>query len=132
LEAWDKARVENLYISPKQVTAAAAKLTAEVEVFANEKGSATIVVDNLTGKNIAAQRTVSLIPGSNRVSFDFVINRPSLWWPNGLGAHPLYTFRARLIINGRTSEALIHKGHYRSIYEASGVFASKRYCGLYW
>jgi beta-mannosidase len=115
LEAWDKARVENLYISPKQVTAAAAKLTAEVEVVANESGSATIVVDNLTGKNIAAQRTVSLTPGSNRVSFAFVINRPSLWWPNGLGAHPLYTFRARLIVNGRTIDQRTTRTGLRSL-----------------
>src|SRR5467141_2952262 len=48
LEAWDKARVDDLHILPKQVTAAAARLMAEVEVVANSNGSATIVVDNLS------------------------------------------------------------------------------------
>src|SRR6266545_3484303 len=95
LEAWDKARLEDLHILPKQVTAAAANLTAEVEVVASSNGSATIVVDNLTDKSIAARRDVNLTPGSNRISLDFVIARPALWWPNGLGAHPLYTFKAR-------------------------------------
>jgi beta-mannosidase len=100
LEAWDKARVEDLHILPKQVTAAAASLTAEVEVVANSNASATIILDNLTDKNVAAKREVNLAPGSNRVALDFVVARPALWWPNGLGAHPLYTFKARLLING--------------------------------
>ena len=101
LESWDKARVENLYILPRQVTAAAATLRAEVEVVANSQANATIVIDNLTDKSIAAKREVNLAPGSNRVALDFVITRPALWWPNGLGAHPLYSFKARLLINGK-------------------------------
>ena len=36
LEAWDKARVEDLHILQKQVTAEAARLTAEVEVVASD------------------------------------------------------------------------------------------------
>ena len=60
LEAWDKARVEDLHILPKQVTAAAANLTAEVEVVADRNASATIIVDNLTDKSIAAKREVNL------------------------------------------------------------------------
>src|SRR6266550_3927827 len=101
LEAWDKARIEDLHILPRQVTAAAASLTADVEIVANSNVSATIVMNNLTDKGIAAKREVTLTPGSNRVSFDFVIPHPALWWPNGLGAHPLYTFKARLLINGK-------------------------------
>ena len=27
-----------------------------------------------------------------------------MWWPNGLGAQPLYTFRARSIVKGRTTD----------------------------
>lgn len=115
LEAWAKARVEDLHILPKQVTAAAAKLTAEVEVVANNNGTATIVVDNLTDKSIAAKREVNLAPGSNRISLDFVIVRPALWWPNGLGAHPLYTFKARLLINGKPIDETTTRTGLRSL-----------------
>jgi beta-mannosidase len=101
LEAWDEARVADLHILPKQVTAASARVTAEVEVVADKNVSATIIIDNLTDKRIAAKREVNLTAGSNRVALDFVIARPALWWPNGLGAHPLYAFRARLLINGK-------------------------------
>src|ERR1700682_4362027 len=44
LEAWNNARVDDLHILPKQVTAAAATLTAEVEVVDNRNESDTIRV----------------------------------------------------------------------------------------
>src|SRR6185295_10932669 len=85
LEAWDEARVEDLHILSKQVSAAAARVTAEVEVIANNNVSGEIIIDNLNNKTVAARREVNLIPGPNRVALDFVIARPALWWPNGLG-----------------------------------------------
>jgi beta-mannosidase len=100
LEAWDNARVADLHILPKTIRAGVANLTAEVEVVAGANMDATIVVDNLTDKTVAAQRSVNLTPGANRVELNFTIPHPSLWWPNGLGAHPLYTFQARLMIAG--------------------------------
>jgi beta-mannosidase len=115
LEAWDMARVEDLHILQKQVTVAAARLTAEVEVVANTNASATVVVDNITGKSVAAKRVVSLAPGSNRVALDVVIPRPVLWWPNGLGAHPLYTFKARLLIDGKLIDATTTRTGLRSL-----------------
>jgi beta-mannosidase len=115
LESWEKARVEDVHILPKQATAAAANLTAEVEVVANTEATATIVVDNLTDKSIAAKREVNLAPGSNRVLLDFVIARPALWWPNGLGAHPLYSFKARLLINGKLIDAKTTRTGLRSL-----------------
>jgi beta-mannosidase len=101
LEAWDNARIADLHLLPREIRADVANLTAEVEVVAGANTEATIVVDNLTDKTVAAQRRVSLTPGTNRVAFDFAIPHPALWWPNGLGAHPLYTFKARLLINGK-------------------------------
>ncbi len=115
LEAWNKARVEDLHIAQKQVSAVAAKLTAEVEVVANGSLSATIVVDNSTDKSIAAKRVVTLAPGVNRVTLDFTIARPSLWWPNGLGAHPLYSFKARLLIDGKSIDEETTRTGLRSV-----------------
>ena len=115
LETWDKARVEDLHILPKQVTAAAASLTAEVEVVASSRASATIIVDNVTDESVAAKREVNLAPGSNRVALDFVVARPALWWPNGLGAHPLYTFKARLLINGQPIDETTTRTGLRSL-----------------
>jgi len=111
LEAWDKARVEDLHILPLQVTPTAASLAADLEVVADNDTTATIVVENLRDKTLAAKRQVNLKRGSNRVSLDFVIKDPALWWPNGLGAHPLYTFKTRLLLDGqRIDEASVRTG----------------------
>jgi beta-mannosidase len=101
LEAWDNARVADLHILPKEIRADVANLSAEIEVVADVRTDATIEVDNLTDKSVAAQRRISLTPGSNRVALNITIPHPALWWPNGLGAHPLYTFKAKLLINGK-------------------------------
>jgi beta-mannosidase len=115
LEAWDKARVDDLHIMPRKVTAAAANVTANVEIVAGADANATIIIDNLSDKGVVAQRNVPLTRGSNRVALDFVIPRPALWWPNGLGAHPIYTFKARLVIDGQLADQATMRTGLRSL-----------------
>jgi beta-mannosidase len=111
LEAWDTARINDLHVIQKQVSEDAARLTIEVEIASTSDGSATLIIDNLNGRTIAAEQQAKLTPGTNRVALDFVIPKPSLWWPNGLGPHPLYNFRARLLMGGRLSDqALVRTG----------------------
>lgn len=104
LEAWDQARVNDLQIVVNKISEDAAELTATVEVEAIDSGNATVILENLTGKTVAGKQQIKLEKGDNRVSFNFTISRPSLWWPNGLGAQPLYSFRARSLVNGRVTD----------------------------
>jgi beta-mannosidase len=104
LVAWDHARVNDLQIIVKKISPAAAELTANVEVEASVAGTATIVLDNLTDKAVAGKQQIKLDQGTNKVSFDFTVSHPRLWWPNGLGAQPLYSFRARSLRNGRITD----------------------------
>ncbi|HEY9285639.1 MAG TPA: hypothetical protein VIP46_19475, partial [Pyrinomonadaceae bacterium] len=100
LELWDAARVGDLHLAQWRVGAESASLTATVEIIADAARDAVVVLENLTDKTVAARRAVRLAPGANRVNLDFVVARPRLWWPNGLGAQPLYDFRARLLVAG--------------------------------
>ncbi len=104
LEAWNTARLSDLHIVEKQVDASAASLAAEVEIMSAANVDATVFIDDLTSKTVAARQVIKLKPGSNLILLDFVISHPSLWWPNGLGAHPLYNFRARLIVAGSLTD----------------------------
>src|SRR6266567_2059912 len=104
LEAWNTARLSDLHIVEKQVDASAASLAAEVEIMSAANVDATVFIDDLTSKTVAARHVIKLKPGSNLILLDFVISHPSLWWPNGLGAHPLYNFRARLIVAGSLTD----------------------------
>jgi beta-mannosidase len=111
LQAWDHARVNDLQIVVKEISPEMANLTANVEVEASTASTATMVLENLTDKVVAGKQQVKLNQGTNRVSFDFTVSRPKLWWPNGLGAQPLYSFRARSLVNGRvTDEKLARTG----------------------
>ena len=104
LQAWDDARINDLRIVVNKISADAAQLTAIVEIEARDTKTATVVLENVTTKAEAGRQQIKLNHGSNRVSFDFTISRPSLWWPNGLGAQPLYTFRARTIVNNQITD----------------------------
>ena len=115
LEVWDGARVNDLHLAQWRVGAESASLTAVLEVEASAAQSATVVLENLTDKSIAARRVVRLAPGTNRLSLDFVVPRPRLWWPNGLGAQPLYDFRARLLVGGRAVDEAAARTGLRSV-----------------
>ena len=104
LESWDQVRINDVQVLVKSITPTAADLTANIEVEASAAGVATIVLDNLRDKLVAEKRQVNLTPGINKVTFNFFVTHPALWWPNGLGAQPLYSFRARALVNGQVAD----------------------------
>ncbi|HWF87686.1 MAG TPA: glycoside hydrolase family 2 protein [Pyrinomonadaceae bacterium] len=101
LEAWDTARVDSIQVIVNKISPLLAQLTANVEVDATATGAATIEMVDETEKLIVGRQKISLQPGTNEVTFNFTILKPKLWWPNGLGAQPLYSFGARTLVNGR-------------------------------
>jgi len=104
LEAWDNARIDDLQIVVNKISGDAAQLTANIEIEASGPETATVVLENVTNKAVAGNLEVKLNKGRNRVSFNFTISRPLVWWPSGLGAQPLYTFRARTLVNNRITD----------------------------
>lgn len=99
LVAWDNARIEDLQIKQNKLSKENADLSAVVEVIASSETDATIEVENLTGKKTVATRAIKLSNGVNKISLDFAMVNPKLWYPVGLGEQSLYTFKAKLIIN---------------------------------
>jgi beta-mannosidase len=101
LEAWDSARVESLRVVQNQLDRDSAQMTAEVEVVSSGERDATVLVENLTDKGAPARQPVKLAAGANKVAVNFTVSKPRLWWPAGMGDHPLYDIRARLLVGGR-------------------------------
>ncbi|HEX7176318.1 MAG TPA: glycoside hydrolase family 2 protein [Pyrinomonadaceae bacterium] len=101
LEAWDAARVADFHVSQKNLTAAAAELSANVEVVSDTDARATVVLEDAASGALLAEQAVSLRPGVNPFKLDFRVVRPRLWWPAGLGPQNLYHFRARLLVGAR-------------------------------
>jgi len=103
LEAWDDARIDDVQIFQNRLDAAAAELTAKVRVVAAHEGRARLTV-GIAGGATLAQADVDLPIGVHEVALPVRIERPELWWPNGLGPQRLYTLEARLA--GVTGAAL--------------------------
>jgi beta-mannosidase len=104
LEAWNTSRIADFRIAQKAIKAEAASLSGEIEVVTTKPATATVSIDNLSDGKQVATKVVQLQSGANRVSLAFVLKRPNLWWPNGMGPQNLYQFRARLVVDGKQSD----------------------------
>ena len=97
LEIWDDARIADLHIRQRDLTAAVAHLDTEVEVLASADMEADVTVQyECGGKSDQVARHVALHAGLNHVDLPVEIAHPNLWWPAGAGAQPLYAFTAQL------------------------------------
>jgi beta-mannosidase len=92
LNAWDDARILTVQILQEEVSAKKADLTAVYTVEANSLFEANLNLSySLQGKTVKVNPVkVNLQKGLNEVKVKFTVSGPALWWPNGLGAHPLY------------------------------------------
>jgi beta-mannosidase len=115
IEAWDKLRISDLHVVQEHVGVDVARLKAEVEIVAVTDLDATLIIENAATKGVVARKQVKLVSGSNNLSLAVTIPRPLLWWPNGLGSHPLYTFRTRVLIKGALIDQLSTRTGLRSL-----------------
>ncbi len=115
LAAWDNSRIEDLQIKQHKLTKENADLSAVVEVVASTAGDATIEVENTSDQKRVATKQVRLAKGVNKVSLDFAMANPKLWYPIGLGEQSLYTFRAKLILNKKSVDTQSKRTGLRSL-----------------
>ncbi len=101
LVAWDNARIEDLQIKQNKLTKENADLSAVVEVISSTNTDAVIEIENSADQKVVATKEVKLTTGVNRVSVDFSLKNPKLWFPIGLGEQALYTFKSRLKLNNK-------------------------------
>ncbi|CAE7758388.1 MANBA [Symbiodinium microadriaticum] len=67
---------------------------AEFEISSSENLETNLSIE-CEGR-ILNQRAVKLTKGVNKVSVPIEIDNPKLWWTNGLGEQPLYTFNSTI------------------------------------
>ena len=118
LEAWDEARLLDVFVRQRELRADAARMTVEVDVLAAKAGPTTatsarlvVEVDGVA----AATRAIPLREGSTTQRVDFEIAAPRLWWPNGLGAQPLYRVTTRLLIGEKALDEQSHRVGLRTL-----------------
>ena len=115
LQAWDQTRIDNLRIITTRISDDGVNVTAEVEIVSTRNARVTVVLNNLSDRNVAGRRSATLTPGANRVALYFIVKHPRLWWPNGLGEHPLYDFEARVLDKGQLLDRTKTRSGLRSL-----------------
>lgn len=116
VEAWDDARIANVFIRQKEVNKKQASIMGEIEIDADkaiDKAQLSIT-DSVTGKSLG-ETTVALQKGKNTVSIPFLIKNPRLWWSNGLGEAHLYSLRMDLTIQNKTIDSQTEHTGLRSL-----------------
>lgn len=116
IEAWDKFRIENVFIRQKDINKQKAILSVETEILANNDiDNAKITVTNLNSGTVYGTTTSSLKKGENKIVVDFTINNPELWWSNGLGEAHLYDFKTEVTDGSEIKDSKTIKTGLRSI-----------------
>ena len=96
------ARVDYLRCTQDHSRRGRCTVSLNAELFSPEGGTAVVLFR--CGKQ-TKKRKLRLEPGVNEVSQQFVIRRPKLWWPAGMGEQPLY--RVSVCADGQTLEKRI-------------------------
>lgn len=96
-----------------------------VSVELHNPGNSTTkceLVGEIEGEGITFSRKYSLFRGERKTcEFDpqefsqLVIRNPKLWWPVNKGAHPLYTLKLKVLVDGQVSDSLATRFGIREI-----------------
>lgn len=116
IRAWSDLRINDVFIEQKEVGAGRAVIAGHVELDADKDmdGVLVTITDEATGR-VLGERQADLKRGTNRVTVDFVLHKPKLWWSNGLGEPFLYRFRTDIIAGGDLLDSKTEKVGIRSL-----------------
>jgi len=116
LDVWDRARIADFHVRQRDVTAAVAHLTGELEVAATENAEVTVTLSYLhDGKKVEVARDVALVPGVNHVDLPIEIRRPQLWYPAAYGGQPMYEFQTQVKTGAGIDDAASVRTGLRSV-----------------
>jgi beta-mannosidase len=116
LEMWNEARISNLFVEQRDISAAAAHLDVQTEVMASHGGSAHLTLTYGLGSATAkVEQNVTLNTGINHFDLPIQVDRPSLWYPAGYGSQPIYQFHAQVVIDGKPAGEADAKAGLRSV-----------------
>ncbi len=99
IREWNAVNVLGVQFIQKKLTDSIADMAAQFTMF-SELGDSAEIKLFLDSTEILRQ-SVILNKGPNVIRGDFSINKPKLWWPNGMGSPVLYNFGYEVYFNGR-------------------------------
>lgn len=113
LKAWSSFAIQSIQILQTSLTENLANLIAHLEVISSIDGLATLEIKS-EDENFVSKK-IKLTKGLNKISASFQIEKPNLWWPNGLGEQYLYNFTASVKSQDKSSDEISQKFGLRTI-----------------
>lgn len=110
VRSWNDFRLDDIYVEdtkPTIDTNGTWLSNVNVATVADKKRRAKVTVEVLTpeGKvSCVATKKVKLQAGENNIEVPVKIQRPELWWPNGMGKQPLYQVNVRVESGDKVAE----------------------------
>ena len=111
--AWNEFIMKDLYLKPVHVSAEKATYKAIAEITTDNESKLNLEVWVENAK--IASKEIQVAVGTNPVELDFAIDKPELWWTNGLGGQKLYNVELKLNTGGKTIQTLQHRIGVRTI-----------------
>ncbi len=116
LDAWDSARIKDVFVEQNDVTAVSAHVDLHADVLASKETRATVSLTyGIGSEEQHSDRVVTLGPGSNKISFPIDLTHPQLWFPSGYGAQPIYHFHISVKEDGHELDSKDAKTGLRSV-----------------
>jgi beta-mannosidase len=109
IKGWNTAKIDEVNFRPNDISPTKAAYTANIDITADKETDLRLGVFIDDEVRPIAEIPVKLKVGANNYSIPFQVDNPKLWWPNGLGDHYLYRFKARLISGEFAVDEIIHQ-----------------------
>lgn len=106
LQTWDDARVKDVWVEQKDIAPADAHLDVQTNVDATHAGPAQLVMTYglVDAAVTTVKQSVTLQPGENHFDMPVEIAHPSLWYPSGYGAQPIYRFHVQALVDSKVAD----------------------------
>jgi beta-mannosidase len=95
IQAWNNEIMNDLYVKPINISAEKANYKALVEIAADKESKVKLEV--WVDHKLSQTSKANLVKGENTLAVDFAIEKPELWWTNGLGGQKLYSVEVKMM-----------------------------------
>ena len=87
--AWNNVKMNDLYVKPLKITDEIASYKAVIELIADNSAKINFEVW-IDSVKLESKNIITVQAGNSGYEIDFSIEKPELWWTNGLGGQKLY------------------------------------------
>lgn len=104
IQVWNEVQMNDLYVKPIRISPEEASYKAMVGIDADQQSKVKLEV--WVDQKLTSSLDTTLSQGETQFGINFTIEKPELWWTNGLGGHKLYKVEVRLVNGNQTIQSV--------------------------